>query len=354
MNKVRHDAELLPTIAVAAQRVLGVNGVEICLGGDTNQSAYIAHAGTCSGSPSFTVPIRSGTADIGTVRLYSSERTLTIDRETATFLTTITNHIALAVERSRAAAVAMQTRSLQEADRLKSALLSSVSHDLRTPLAVIKGAASNLRDTSMQWDRATQYGFATTIVDEADRLNRFVRNLLEMSRLEGGAVRRAHTLIEVGDVISSTVQRLRPLLAAYNLHVDIAPNLPVVLMDPVQIELVLSNLLENAVKFASPHTPITVTAQQSGLDIVVSVADCGPGIPPSELNHIFEKFYRLARPEHGPGGTGLGLAICYAIVEAHGGRIWATNQPEGGARFSFTLPLHPPTPVRMPTVEQKA
>jgi two-component system sensor histidine kinase KdpD len=203
----------------------------------------------------------------------------------------------------------------------------------------------------MQWDRATQYGFATTIVDEADRLNRFVRNLLEMSRLEGGAVRRAHALIEVGDVISSTLQRLRPLLDSYELHVDIVPDLPVVSMDPVQIELVLSNLLENAVKFASPHTPITVTAQQSGQDIVVSVADRGPGIPPSELNHIFEKFYRLARPEHGPGGTGLGLAICQAIVEAHGGSIWATNRLEGGACFSLTLPLHPDTPVMMPKVE---
>ncbi len=354
VSTVRNDGELLPTIAVAAQRVLGVNGAEICLTGDIDQPPSSTQVGTCHGTPACTVPIRSGTEHMGTLRLYNPHSTLTIDQETTTFLTTITNHIALVVERSRAATAALQTRSLREADRLKSALLSSVSHDLRTPLAAIKGAASNLCDPSVQWDRATQYSFAATIVDEADRLNRFVRNLLEMSRLEGSAVRREHTLIDVGDVLASTLQRLKPLLATYELHVDIGPDLPVVSMDAVQIELVLSNLLENAAKFAPPATPITISVQQAGPNIVVNVADCGPGIPPGELDRIFAKFYRLARPEHGPGGTGLGLAICHAIVEAHGGRIWATNRPEGGALFSFTLPLPPHTPVRVSHVEQKA
>jgi two-component system, OmpR family, sensor histidine kinase KdpD len=352
VSTVRSEADLLPTIAATAQRVLNVNGVEICLREDTAHATVSIHAGTCRGAPSLSVPIRSGTENIGTVRLYNDPRTLTMDTETSTFLTTITTHIALAVSRSRAAAVAMETRSLREADRLKSALLSSVSHDLRTPLAAIKGAASNLCDPSVHWDRATQYGFATTIVEEADRLNRFVRNMLEMSRLEGATAQRPHMLIDVGDVLASTLQRLKPLLTTHQLHIDIAPDLPWVSMDAVQIELVVSNLLENAAKFASPQTPITITAHQTESDVVVSVADRGPGIPPDELHRIFVKFYRLAGPEQGPGGTGLGLAICQAIVEVHGGHIWATNCPEGGAVFSFTLPLHASALANTPLAEQ--
>lgn len=331
-------AAMLTKIAGMAHRLSGAGGVEIVLAGYDSKPPTIARAGNIDG-PAQSVPIVSGAETLGQLRVFGLPAPMQPGDETSALLTTIANQIALKIERARSLASAFETRTLREADRLKSALLSSVSHDLRTPLAVIKGAASNLLDVSMDWDPATRRAFAATIVAEADRLNRFMRNLLEMSRLEGGTIQRQRTPVEISDVIGPTVQRLRPLLADYAVDVHITPDLPPVAIDAVQIELVMSNLLENAVKFAPAGTPITITAQRAGDTVLVTVADRGPGIPSDQLDRIFQKFYRLAAPEQGPGGTGLGLAICQGIVEAHGGRIWATNRTGGGTCVQFTLPL---------------
>lgn len=338
------DTQGATALAMTVGRVLHAAGVEVMLASHADRPALSGCAGICEGTPDRVVEIASGGQHWGELRIWGLAPALTEELEITPFIITLANQIAVVAERAHIASVALHTQAIHEADRLKSALLSSVSHDLRTPLAAIKGAASNLLDTSVDWDRATQRVFAETIVIEADRLNRLMRNLLEMSRLEAGTVRRQRALIELGDVIVPTVQRLRSLLVEHPIEMEFAPELPSVLMDALQIELVLTNLLENAAKFAPAGTPILVTAREIEAAVQISVADAGPGIPTDALDRIFDKFYRVAGPEHGPGGSGLGLTICSGIVAAHGGRIWAEHRPGGGAILNFTLPVEAESP----------
>lgn len=342
VSRAANYVDILPHIAAAARRILGASGITITLTLDEQQAPLVARAGiaypTGEAGPGDSIPISAGGQTVGAVRAHGLTHSPQDQEPVLPLLTMISNLVALMVERTRATDAAMHTFALQEADRLKSVLLSSVSHDLRTPLAVITGAASNLLDPTMTWDSGTQRAFAEAIASEADRLNRLVRNLLEMSRLEAGAFRRQHTLMEIGDLLGATVQRLTTYLRDYRLEITIDPDLPLVQADAVQIDLVLSNLLENAAKFAPPQTSICVRARQVPGFVEVTVADQGPGVPAAAQDRIFEKFYREAPPEHGPGGSGLGLTICQGIVEAHGGRIWVANRPEGGLCVHFTLP----------------
>ncbi|HEY0603742.1 MAG TPA: ATP-binding protein [Herpetosiphonaceae bacterium] len=338
VSRSTNYAQILPHIAATARTILGASGVTITLTLDEQQVPLIARAGVPDSGPGESIPISAGGQTVGFVQAHGLARSAQDQEPVLPLLTMISNLVALMVERTRATDAAMHTLALQEADRLKSVLLSSVSHDLRTPLAVITGAASNLLDPTMSWDAGTQRAFAEAIASEADRLNRLVRNLLEMSRLEAGAFRRQRVPTEIGELLGETVQRLTSYLREYRLEIEIAPDLPLVLVDAVQIDLVLSNLLENAAKFAPPQTGICVTARQIPGFVEVTVADQGPGVPAAMQERIFEKFYRGAPPEHGPGGSGLGLTICQGIVEAHGGRIWVENRPEGGLCVHFTLP----------------
>jgi two-component system sensor histidine kinase KdpD len=326
---------VLPTITAAARDVLVADGVLVTLHAAPGDAPRTEQVGQIVGAPTYAVPIVLSGHAVGELRVWGGA-SLSGD-EGVPLVQTVANHVALLVARAHAVEAALQTRSLREADRLKGALLSSVSHDLRTPLAAIKGAASNLLDTSVTWHVATQRMFAQTISSEADRLNRFVRNLLEISRLESTHAPRPHTPIEIGDVIAQTVQRLRPVLSQHTVEIRIAPNLPAVPMDAVQIELVLSNVLENAAKFA-PHTPITVEAVWQDHALLVRVADRGPGVPPAVRDRIWDKFYWVAEPEQGPGGSGLGLAIAKGIVDAHGGRIWVEDRPGVAPSFSSRCP----------------
>lgn len=338
VSRATSYAEILPHIAAAARTILDVAGVTITLTLDEQQTPLIARAGIPDAGPGQSIPISAGGQTVGIVRAHGLTASPQEQEPVLPLLTMISNLVALMVERTRATDAAMHTFALEEADRLKSTLLSSVSHDLRTPLAVITGAASNLLDPTMTWDAGTQRAFAEAIASEADRLNRLVRNLLEMSRLEAGALKRQRTLTEIGELLDATVQRLTSYLREHQLKIVIEPDLPLVLVDAVQIDLVLSNLLENAAKFAPPHTGICVAARQVPGFVEVTVADQGPGVPAATLDRIFEKFYRGAPPEHGPGGSGLGLTICQGIVEAHGGRIWVENRTTGGLCVHFTLP----------------
>ncbi|MBA3943557.1 MAG: DUF4118 domain-containing protein [Herpetosiphonaceae bacterium] len=342
------DSVILPQIAAAALQMLPACGIEIVLVPREGRSSSTTRAGRTDGDTFASVPVVAGGLTLGELHVWGLQHGSA--EEIDTLLRTIANHVALVVERSRAVAAVWQARSLRDADLLKGALLSSVSHDLRTPLAVIKGAASNLLDTEVSWNPATQRIFAETISSEADRLNRFVRNLLEMSRLEGGTMQRPRSLIDISDVIGATLHRLHPVLTGHPVEVVIALDLPPVAIDAVQLDLVLSNLLENAAKFSSDAMPIEVNGRRHGDELLISVLDWGSGIPDAAFEHIFEKFYRWAGPEHGPGGSGLGLAICQGIVTAHGGHIWAENRPDGGAAFRFTLPIAAETlnPLALP------
>jgi len=179
---------------------------------------------------------------------------------------------------------------------------------------------------------------AQTIYEEADRLNRLLRNLLDMTRLESGALQIHKELQPLEEVLGAALSRLEEPLADRAVNIQLPDDLPFVPIDSVLIEQVFINLLENAIKYTPAHSPIDLSASQDGASIVITVADRGPGLPPGDEQRIFEKFYRARAPQNG-SGVGLGLTICRGIVEAHGGRIWAENRSGGGAVFRFTLPI---------------
>ncbi len=251
-------------------------------------------------------------------------------------LETFASQTALAIERAVLAEEAQAAQVRIEAERLRSSLLSSVSHDLRTPLTSITGAASTLLESESALTGASRRDLLETISEEAHRLNRLVQNLLEMTRLEAGVqVKKEWHPLE--EVVGAALSHLERLLRDHPVRASLAKDLPLVPLDDVLVEQLLINLLENAVKYTPSGTLIEIGASAGEGEITVEVADRGPGLPPGDVERAFEKFYRGA-PDVARG-AGLGLAICRAIVEAHGGRIWAENRPEGGVTFRFTLPI---------------
>jgi two-component system sensor histidine kinase KdpD len=252
-------------------------------------------------------------------------------------LETFSGQVALALERAQLAVEAQQAQLRVETESMRSSLLSSVSHDLRTPLATITGTATTLLDAEGTLDATTRRGLLETLCEEAGRLNRLVRNLLDMTRLESGSVQIRKEWHPLEEIVGVAVARVEPLLSGHPLTVDVAADVPLVPLDDILIEQVLINLLENAAKHTPPGTAVHVRAATADGGILVEVGDTGPGIPAGEESRIFEKFYR--GPGAAPHGAGLGLAICRGVVEAHGGRIWAENRPDKGAAFRFTLPL---------------
>jgi two-component system sensor histidine kinase KdpD len=249
---------------------------------------------------------------------------------------TFAARVALALERAMLAEQTERARRDVETEQLRSTLLSSVSHDLRTPLAVITGCASTLLQAPGVMDSAARQELTKTILEEAERLNRLIRNLLDMTRLEAGAVRVQKELQSCEEVVGAALHRLEARLAGRDVKVELPADLPLVPFDAVLIEQVLINLLENALKYG--QGAIEVNASKGRGEVVIEVSDRGPGVPAGQESRIFEKFQRAAR-EGGAGGVGLGLTICRAIVAAHGGRIWAKNREGGGATLTFTLPM---------------
>ncbi len=279
-------------------------------------------------------------------RHFSSEMRLGSETTSAhvqpTFFGTFLNQAASLIERAHLRRDSLQVELLQRTDALRAALVSSVSHDLRTPLAGIKAAASSLLQGDVEWDEETRRSFAQTIEHEADRLNRLVGNLLDMSRIEGGALKPEKDWYPIADVIHETLGHLQSLLQGREVRVRIPDDLPPVEIDYLEIDQVVTNLVENAARYTPPGTPIEVDVTQKDKQLVISVSDYGPGIPKAELERIFDKFYRVLgdqRTSARPKGSGLGLSVCRGLVEAHGGHIWAENRPQGGAVFRFTLPL---------------
>lgn len=252
---------------------------------------------------------------------------------------TFAGHAALALERLGLAEAEDRARLLEESDRFKSSLLSSVSHDLRTPLATIKAAASSLRSGEVSWDSPARPELLAAIDDETDHLNMLVGNLLDMSRIEAGALRPERRWNVLLEVAQSVERRMRRLLEGHRLVLDIPEDLPLVPVDFVQMGQVFTNLISNSLKFAPPDTNVRVAARAGDdAQVVVQVSNQGPHVPEAHLQGIFDRFYRVTAADR-VTGTGLGLSICKGIVEAHGGRIWAENLPDGFG-FFFTLPLH--------------
>ena len=256
-------------------------------------------------------------------------------------------HIALALDRAELQQQAIHAEALRESDRLKNALLGSVTHDLRTPVAAIQAAVGALRDPNAVPSEADQHDLLDAVDASANRLNRLVSNLLDLSRLEAGVAEPVKEWYLIGDAVATVLDRLDLVgqLTSRTVRVEIPGDLPLVPMDHAQIEQVLTNVLENALKYSPPEAPIRVSAcvNDESHELVVRVADQGVGIPPGELRAVFDKFYRVQQmPLAGtrqPAGTGLGLAICASIIQAHGGRIWAESQLGEGTTIVWTLPI---------------
>jgi len=293
---------------------------------------------TLPGAAGLYVPLLGSRGTVGVLGLRPSDPRSLQTPEQLHQLETFASQTALAIERARLAEEAEQAQVRAETERLRNSLLSSVSHDLRTPLASITGAASTLIDNEARLDPATRRDLLEALHEEADRLNRLVQNLLEMTRLEAGALVPHTAWHSVEEVVGAAFGRFGKSLAERPVTTRIPAELPLVPMDDVLIEQVLINLIDNAIKYTPPATPIEVSAEETAGAVMVEVADRGPGLPPGEERLIFEKFHRTD-PAPSVRGAGLGLAICQGIIQAHGGHIWAENRAGGGVALRFSLPL---------------
>ncbi len=315
----------------------------------------MAGAGTATlpGASAWHLPLPGAGGVVGVLMVTAArpgQFELPVDRH---LLETFAVQLALALERMTLAERTQQARLEAEAERLRTSLLSSLSHDLRTPLGVITGAASSLRERGEHLSPATRRELLDSVLEEAERMNRLIRNLLDMIRLETGSLEVQKEWQPLEDTIGVALFRLDDRMREHPVEVKLAPDLPLVPIDAVLLEQVFINLLENAVKYTPTGTGVEITAEALPGAVRVTVADHGPGLPPGEEARIFEKFYRGAGAEPGKG-IGLGLTICRGIITAHGGRIWAEAPPGGGTRIHFTLPLSGPAPPPIPEEPEAA
>ncbi len=290
----------------------------------------------------YRVPVRSQSRRVGSLLLARRVGAPRFSAEDDRLLSAVATQLGLAVERVGLQKEATEAEILRRADQLKTALLNAVSHDLRTPLASIITSAGSLREADVTWTDEERQEMASAIEEEALRLNQIVGNLLDLSRMEGGSLKPEKGWYDIGALVDDVLGRLRPLLEKHRLVLDVPDDLPPVLLDYVEIDQVVSNLIENAARYTQPGTEISVSARKAEEELRIEVADRGSGFPPDTILRLFEPFYRVKGHGPRPRGTGLGLAVARGLVEAHGGRIWAENRQEGGARFIVTLPLSDP------------
>ncbi|HEX9924752.1 MAG TPA: sensor histidine kinase KdpD [Anaerolineae bacterium] len=294
---------------------------------------------TLAGATNSYLPLKASHNMIGVLGVSVNESTGSLMPEQWRLLESFANQAAQAIQRVNLAGEARQAQLLRETEKLQTALLNSISHDLRTPLASITGALSSLRDDAAFLTETARNILVVTAWEQADRLNNLVGNLLEMTRLQAGATKVKPEACDVQDLIGVALEQLGRRLRGRTIDIEAPDDLPLVSMDFVLMVQVLVNLLDNAIKYSPPDKPITIHAAATPAEFTLQVIDRGVGISENELERIFQKFYRL-QGANGVGGTGLGLSISQGIVDAHGGRIWATNNPAGGAIFTIAMPLN--------------
>ena len=313
-----------------------------------------AGTGTLSAVKGIYLPLIASHHVIGVLRLETAEPDRLLAADSLRLLEALSGQVSLAIERENLSRQAQVAQFQIEAERMRNALLSSVSHDLRTPLTVIAGSASSLVEGEENLDSATKQELAQGIYEEARRLDRLVHNLLEMSRLQSGEAKFNKEWHVLEEVIGCALAQLDSQLRHHPVSINLPPDLPLVKIDDLLMERVVINLLENSMKYTPPGTAIEISGEIQNQEILVTLADRGPGLPVGKEELVFEKFYQVA-----PGsarGAGLGLTICRSIIEAHGGRIWAANRPEGGAIFSFSIPMAEGAPIldkNLPEIEKE-
>ena len=377
LTSLRHSSDVAATVAEQVNRLIHARGVEVVIlnEGDTPPvQAYSPPAFQTSAeqlaksavSPTYQALIESPRAPLGHVSVWRSEPPL--DAGEQRLVRTMAGMTALALERIRLAQIEVRANVLEESDRLKSALLSSVSHELRTPLAAIRAGAESLNRGLVPLDSSAGRDLIANMDDAAHRLSKLVDNVMDMSRIESGVMKPRREWCLLADVVLETLLHVQNELKQHEVVTQVSDDLPLVPVDPIQLDQVFTNLLTNAAKYSPPNTPIDIvaeavaqavpkTASETADPVVtpaanqpayihVTVTNQSTHIPPEHLERIFDKFYRVTDADR-VLGTGLGLSICKGIIEAHGGNIWAANVA-GGVAFHFTLPLQvagmaPPT-----------
>jgi two-component system sensor histidine kinase KdpD len=296
-------------------------------------------------APVTCLPLDAGVAPLGVLALLRPSAAV-VDATHRGFLEVFARQVAFAIERLRLAEEARAATLRARGEQMRSSLLSAVSHDLGTPLATITGAGTALRDDRGRLDPGQRAELVDTICTEAERMERLVGNILDMVRIESGGMALRRDWVPLEEVLGSALVRLDAKLSGREVRTDLPEGLPLVPVDPVLFEQVFVNLLENAVKYTPPASPVEIGARVADHVLEIEVADRGPGIPEGQEERIFEKFQR--GPQSGGGGVGLGLPICRGIVEAHGGTIVAANRESGGAVFRIRLPLRESPPTTRP------
>lgn len=292
--------------------------------------------GSTVGPPRTVRPIRGKLGPAGELHLWPG--TGELPGPESELVDAFTMQTGLALERAQLSEAARAAAVRASAEETRSSLLSAVSHDLRTPLAAITGAATTLRDQAAALDAAAGRDLVETICDESERLERLVGNLLEVTRVEAAGLQLEREWVPAEELIGAALTRLERRLSGRRVDTQVGAELPLVRVDPVLCEQMLFNVLENAVKYSPPGSPITIRCQVREGSLLIEIADEGPGLAPGTEGRIFEKFYRGDAGRHAPG-AGLGLAIVRAIATAHGGTVLAQNRPGRGAVFQIALPI---------------
>jgi two-component system sensor histidine kinase KdpD len=296
-------------------------------------------ADTLPGAKRLYLPLRTGRTAVGVIGLDNDGEGPLLSPEQQRLLDALADQAAVAIERIQLVADVDRARLTAEADRLRSALLTSISHDLKTPLASIMGAAGTLRDYRSALPEEDRTDLLATVIDESERLNRFIANLLDMTKIESGAMEPNAALVDVAEVVGSALRRAAKIAAGHRVETDLPGDLPMLRLDPVLFEQVLFNLIDNAAKYAPAGSAIAIRARQESREVLVTVTDEGPGLPPADLERVFDSFYRVRKGDQVRAGTGLGLAICRGFVEAMGGTITAANRTDrSGAVFTIRMP----------------
>lgn len=325
--------DILQTLAKITSETFTFNHVKVISSSD--RIGFPQEDRPAGTSPDMIIPMETSRNLEGEIQVWRNDKDLRIEEERLAMAFGYQG--AVAIERAHLVHREYVAKILEESDRIKSALLNSVSHELRSPLAAIKASVSSLRSGTVDWDSQAGTELLAMIDEETDQLNLLVGNLLDMSRIEAGALLPKKQWNSILEIIKGVVAKLQNLLSHNQVEYFFKDDIPLVPTDYVMMEQVFTNLFSNSVKYAPQGTPIQVYAEVKNDSVLIRMVNQSPPVPEEHLEHIFDKFFRITKADK-ITGTGLGLSICKGIIEAHGGKIWAENQPEGFT-FNILLPL---------------
>jgi len=348
-GRLLSDEPLSRTLEAAAASLVHLFQLEACaIEAEVESERFRAKAGPDRDrqGPTVEVPLEVGSRALGSLVAIRGGEGPAFTEDERVSLRAFAAQVAMALQRANYDAEIRKARLEAEASDMRAALFSSITHDLRTPLASITASVSSMLDPTAVHDPGQREELLRTSLEEANRLNRLVGNLLDLARMRAGALTPAAELMPVEEVVEAVLGRLGPTLGGLRVRTFIREDLPLVSIDPIQIDQVLTNVLENAARFSPRGSEIRVAVHRVGSNVAIRVADDGPGIPPEEREQVFEPFYKRDTVS-GRGGTGLGLAIARAIVTGHGGKIWIEGTPTGGAAVTIQLPVPPQPALRL-------